>query len=53
MSPHNVTNEQLVQFVLGELTSEKACEIELHLHEVNHADRRSGRCNRCSTVPDA
>jgi hypothetical protein len=31
MSPHNVTNEQLVQFVLAELPAEKAGEIEAHL----------------------
>jgi len=33
MSPHNVTDEQLVQFVLGELPSEKAREIEAHLRQ--------------------
>jgi len=33
MNPHNVTNEQLVQFVLGELASERACEIQAHLHQ--------------------
>lgn len=31
MSPHNVTNEQLVQYLLAELSSEKAGEIEEHL----------------------
>jgi outer membrane lipoprotein-sorting protein len=33
MSPHNVSNEQLVQFVLGELASERACEIQAHLRQ--------------------
>jgi outer membrane lipoprotein-sorting protein len=37
MSPHNVTNEQLVQFVLGELPAEKAAETEAHLR----------RCESC------
>jgi len=37
MSPHSVTPEQLVQFVLGELTGDKAGEIERHL----------GRCEAC------
>lgn len=33
MSPHSVTNEQLVQFVLGELPAEKVHEIEAHLRQ--------------------
>ena len=31
MSPHSVTNEQLVQYLLAELPSEKAGDIEMHL----------------------
>lgn len=33
MSPHNVTDEQLVQFVLGELPAEKAGEVQAHLRQ--------------------
>ena len=33
MSPHNVTNEQLVQFVLDEVSCDKAREIEQHLRQ--------------------
>ncbi len=37
MSPHDITNEQLVQFVLGELPAEKAAGMEAHLR----------RCESC------
>jgi outer membrane lipoprotein-sorting protein len=33
MSPHKVTNEQLVPFVLGELSGDKAREIEQHVRQ--------------------
>ncbi len=33
MSPHNVTNELLVEFILGELPPERTSEIEAHLHQ--------------------
>jgi Predicted periplasmic protein (DUF2092)/Putative zinc-finger len=37
MSPHNVSDEQLVRLVLGELPSDQAAEMELHL----------GQCEPC------
>ncbi len=43
MSPHNVTNEQLVQFVLGEMPPEGAREIEAHLSECQTCRRTAGR----------
>ena len=43
MSPHNVTNEQLVQFVLGELPSEKVHEIEAHLRQCEPCRQSVGR----------
>lgn len=43
MSPHNVTNEQLVQFVLGELPSEKVHEIEAHLLQCEPCRQAAGR----------
>ncbi len=39
MSPHNVTNEQLVQFVLAELPAERAGEIEAHLRQCESCRR--------------
>ena len=43
MSPHNVTNEQLVQFVLGEMPPERAREIETHLSECPACRQTAGR----------
>ena len=43
MNPHNVSNEQLVQFVLGELRSEKACEIEQHIRQCEPCRQAVGR----------
>jgi outer membrane lipoprotein-sorting protein len=39
MSPHSVSNEQLVRFVLDELPSDKAGEIELHLRQCESCRR--------------
>ena len=39
MSPHDVTNEQLVQFVLGELPAEKAGEVDAHLRQCESCSR--------------
>ena len=59
MSPHNVTNEQLVQFVLGELSAEKASEIQAHLQQCEPCRRAAGRlqslldcAGRMSTLPE-
>ena len=59
MSPHNVTNEQLVQFVLGELPSEKAREIEAHLRQCEPCRQAVGRlqslldcAERMSALPE-
>ena len=59
MSPHNVTNEQLVQFVLAELPSEKAGEIEAHIRECESCRQAVKRlqslldcADRMSAVPD-
>jgi hypothetical protein len=46
MSPHNISNEQLVQFVLGELPSDKACEIELHLRQCESCQDAVGQLKR-------
>lgn len=43
MSPHNVTNEQLVEFVLGELPAEQAREIRKHLDRCEPCRRTAGR----------
>lgn len=43
MSPHNVTNEQLVEFVLGELPAEQAREIRTHLDRCEPCRRTAGR----------
>jgi len=43
MSPHNVTNEQLVQFALGELSCEKAGEIEAHIRQCEPCRQAVGR----------
>jgi len=43
MSPHNVTNEQLVQFVLGELPAEQAGGIEAHLRQCEPCGREVRR----------
>jgi len=59
MSPHEVTNEQLVQFVLGELPSGKAGRIEAHLRQCESCRQAVKRlqslldcADRMSTVPD-
>jgi hypothetical protein len=59
MISHNVTNEQLVQFVLGELPSEKACEMEAHIRQCEPCRRAVGRlqslldcASRMSAVPE-
>ncbi|OHB61835.1 MAG: hypothetical protein A2Y76_07370 [Planctomycetes bacterium RBG_13_60_9] len=46
MAPHNVTNERLVQFVLGELPSEKVREIEAHLRQCESCTEAVGRLQR-------
>lgn len=46
MSPHDVTNEQLVQFALGELPSEKAEVIEAHLRRCEPCRLAVGRFRR-------
>lgn len=43
MTPHNVTHEQLVQFVLGELPAEQAREIQAHLSDCEPCSRSVGR----------
>jgi hypothetical protein len=43
MSPHNVTDEQLVQFVLGELPSDRASEMEAHLRRCASCRQAAGR----------
>ncbi len=43
MSPHNVTHEQLVQFALGELSSEETREIQAHLRQCEPCRRSVGR----------
>ncbi|RPJ24456.1 MAG: DUF2092 domain-containing protein, partial [Planctomycetaceae bacterium] len=59
MSPHDVTNEQLVEFVLGELPAEKAGGIETHLRQCESCRREVKRlqslldcAGRMSTVPE-
>jgi hypothetical protein len=58
MSPHNVTNEQLVQFVLGELPPEQAAEIAAHIRQCPLCEQSAGRlrclldcADRMSTLP--
>jgi hypothetical protein len=58
MSPHDVTNEQLVQFVLGELPAEQAAEIEVHLRRCESCRQAVGRlqslldcAGRMATLP--
>jgi outer membrane lipoprotein-sorting protein len=46
MSPHNVTNEQLVRFVLGELPSDEVCETELHIRQCESCKEAVGRFGR-------
>ncbi len=43
MNPHKMTNKQLVQFVLGELPSETAGEIEAHLGQCAPCRQAVGR----------
>jgi len=43
MSPHNVTDEQLVQFVLRELPPERASEMEAHLRQCAPCRQTVGR----------
>jgi hypothetical protein len=43
MSPHDVTNEQLVQFVLGELPAGRTAEIETHLCQCESCGQTVGR----------
>jgi len=43
MIPHKVTQEQLVQFVLGELPAEQAREIQAHLRECEPCAKAVGR----------
>jgi outer membrane lipoprotein-sorting protein len=59
MSPHDVTNEQLVQFVLAELPAEKAGGIEAHLRQCESCRREVRRlqslldcADRMSAVPE-
>ncbi len=58
MSPHKVTNEQLIQFVLGEMSGEKAREIEQHVGQcelcqetVERLKRLLGCAERMAVVP--
>jgi len=46
MSPHNVTNEQLVQFVLDEMSGEKAREIEQHVRQCEPCQEAVERLRR-------
>jgi hypothetical protein len=46
MNPHNVTNEQLVQFVLGELPAEQASEIAAHIRQCPLCEQSAGRLKR-------
>ena len=43
MSPHNVTNEQLVRLVLGELPHQEAREIEAHVRQCDKCQRQVER----------
>jgi len=59
MSPHKVTNEQLVQFVLGELSCERAAEMQAHLRQCAPCRQTVGRlqslldcAGRMSAVPE-
>jgi hypothetical protein len=59
MASHNVTNEQLVEFVLGELPPDKVREIESHLRQCESCARQVGRlqrlldcAGRMATLPD-
>jgi hypothetical protein len=58
MSTHNVTNEQLAQFVLGELSPERVSEMEAHLRQCEPCRQAVGRlqslldcAGRMSDVP--
>jgi len=46
MVSHNIDNEQLVQFVLGELPPEKVRQIETHLRQCESCTRAVGRLQR-------
>jgi anti-sigma factor RsiW len=59
MSSHNVTNEQLVQFVLGDLPPQEAQGIEAHLRQCDPCRQEAGRlqsllgcAGRMSNVPE-
>ncbi|MEN6334605.1 MAG: zf-HC2 domain-containing protein [Phycisphaerales bacterium] len=59
MIPHKVTQEQLVQFVLGELPAEQAREIQAHLRECEPCAKAVGRlqtlldcADRMSAAPE-
>jgi hypothetical protein len=52
MSPHNVTNEQLAQFVLDELSGDQAREIEQHVRQCEPCRETVARLKRlldCAT----
>ncbi|MCX5644725.1 MAG: DUF2092 domain-containing protein [Phycisphaerae bacterium] len=46
MNPHTTTNEQLVRFVLGELSSNEAREIELHVRQCEPCQEAVGQLRR-------
>ncbi len=52
MSPHNVTNEQLVQFVLGELPPEQASDIERHIRQCPVCEQSAARLRRLLDCAD-
>ena len=59
MSSHNVTNEQLVQFVLGDLPPQRVHEIQAHLGQCEPCRQAVGRlqslldcAGRMSSVPE-
>jgi len=52
MSSHSTSNEQLVQFVLGELPSPKAREIEAHIRQCGQCEQAVGRLRRLLDCAD-
>jgi hypothetical protein len=52
MNPHDVTNEQLVQFVLKELPAEQASEIAAHIRQCPLCEQSAGRLRRLLDCAD-
>jgi outer membrane lipoprotein-sorting protein len=52
MDPHNVTNEQLVQLVLGELTSQEAHELEAHVRQCEQCEQQITRLRKLLDCAD-